>query len=102
MRVVGLFRRPGTKVSTGHQSVNLPSKVTQCCWLAFATSRSLAAVREHRRVAVNFLSEDQQHLSAQFARSGADLSKEPRMHAFEHGPFVIKRTHVQRLYAEPL
>ena len=36
------------------------------------TSRSLAAVREHRRVAVNFLSEDQQHLSAQFARSGTD------------------------------
>ncbi|MGO1435273.1 MAG: flavin reductase family protein [Canibacter sp.] len=36
------------------------------------TSKSLAAVREHQRVAVNFLSRDQQHLSAQFARSGTD------------------------------
>ena len=36
------------------------------------TSRSLAAVRAHRRLAINFLSRDQQHLSAQFARSGTD------------------------------
>lgn len=36
------------------------------------SSRSLSAVREHGRVAVNFLSKHQQHLSAQFARSGTD------------------------------
>lgn len=36
------------------------------------TSRSLAAVREHRQIVVNFLSAEQQHLSAQFARSGTD------------------------------
>lgn len=36
------------------------------------TSRSLTALREHGQVAVNFLSRFQQHLSAQFARSGAD------------------------------
>lgn len=36
------------------------------------TSRSLAAVRAHGQVAVNFLSAEQQHLSAQFARSGTD------------------------------
>lgn len=36
------------------------------------TSRSLAAVRGHGRVVVNFLSREQQHLSAQFARSGTD------------------------------
>ncbi|WP_083451518.1 flavin reductase family protein [Leucobacter celer] len=36
------------------------------------TSQSLAAVREHRQVVVNFLSAAQQHLSAQFARSGTD------------------------------
>ena len=36
------------------------------------TSRSLAAVRAHRSVVVNFLSADQQHLSAQFGRSGTD------------------------------
>lgn len=36
------------------------------------TSRSLSAVQEHRRVVVNFLSAEQQHLSGQFARSGTD------------------------------
>lgn len=36
------------------------------------TSRSLPAVRAHGRVVVNFLSRSQQHLSAQFARSGTD------------------------------
>ncbi|MFT4233133.1 MAG: flavin reductase family protein [Leucobacter sp.] len=36
------------------------------------TSQSLAAVREHGRVVINFLSADQQQLSAQFARSGTD------------------------------
>ena len=36
------------------------------------TSRSLAAVRSHGRVVVNFLSRWQQHLSAQFAKSGTD------------------------------
>lgn len=36
------------------------------------TSRSLAAVRSHGRIVVNFLSREQQHLSAQFARSGTD------------------------------
>lgn len=36
------------------------------------TSKSLAAVREHGRVVVNFLSREQQHLSGQFARSGTD------------------------------
>ncbi|MBL3699348.1 flavin reductase family protein [Leucobacter luti] len=36
------------------------------------TSRSLGAVQAHRRVAVNFLSAQQQHLSGQFARSGTD------------------------------
>lgn len=36
------------------------------------TSRSLTAVRAHGRVVINFLSSQQQHLSAQFARSGTD------------------------------
>lgn len=36
------------------------------------TSQSLAALREHRQLVVNFLSAEQQHLSAQFARSGTD------------------------------
>lgn len=36
------------------------------------TSRSLAAVRDTGRIAINFLSTAQQHLSAQFARSGTD------------------------------
>ena len=36
------------------------------------TSQSLASVREHGRIVVNFLSADQQHLSSQFARSGTD------------------------------
>lgn len=36
------------------------------------TSRSLASVRAHGRVVVNFLSREQQHLSGQFARSGTD------------------------------
>lgn len=36
------------------------------------TSRSLAALRDHGRVVVNFLSRDQQQLSGQFARSGTD------------------------------
>lgn len=36
------------------------------------TSRSLAAVRAHGRLVVNFLSAEQQHLSGQFARSGTD------------------------------
>lgn len=36
------------------------------------TSRSLSSVRAHRRVVVNFLSAEQQHLSGQFARSGTD------------------------------
>lgn len=36
------------------------------------TSQSLAAVRSHRRLSINFLSREQQHLSAQFARSGTD------------------------------
>lgn len=36
------------------------------------TSRSLSAVRAHQQVVVNFLSAGQQHLSAQFARSGTD------------------------------
>lgn len=36
------------------------------------TSKSLAAVREHGQVVVNFLSAEQQHLSGQFARSGTD------------------------------
>ena len=35
-------------------------------------SRSLAALRASGEVAVNFLSDAQEHLSAQFARSGAD------------------------------
>ncbi|UOR01290.1 flavin reductase family protein [Leucobacter allii] len=36
------------------------------------TSQSLAALREHGRIAVNFLSAEQQRLSGQFARSGTD------------------------------
>lgn len=36
------------------------------------TSRSLAAVRASGRIAINFLGAAQQHLSAQFARSGTD------------------------------
>ena len=36
------------------------------------SSRSLAALREHGRIVVNFLSAEQQHLSGQFARSGTD------------------------------
>ena len=36
------------------------------------TSRSLSALRAHRRIVVNFLSAEQQHLSGQFARSGMD------------------------------
>ncbi len=36
------------------------------------TSQSLASVREHGRIVVNFLSAEQQHLSSQFARSGTD------------------------------
>ena len=36
------------------------------------TAKSLAAVREHRNIVVNFLSAEQQHLSGQFARSGTD------------------------------
>ncbi len=36
------------------------------------TSRSLAAVQAHGKVVINFLSAEQRHLSAQFARSGTD------------------------------
>lgn len=36
------------------------------------TSRSLSSVRSYGRVVINFLSSKQQHLSAQFARSGTD------------------------------
>lgn len=36
------------------------------------TSKSLAAVRAHRSVVVNFLGSEQRHLSGQFARSGTD------------------------------
>ena len=36
------------------------------------TSQSLPSVQTHGRVVINFLSADQQHLSAQFARSGSD------------------------------
>lgn len=36
------------------------------------TSKSLAAVREHGSVVINFLGANQRHLSAQFARSGTD------------------------------
>lgn len=36
------------------------------------TSRSLAAVQAHGRVVINLLGAKQQHLSAQFARSGTD------------------------------
>lgn len=36
------------------------------------TSKSLASLREHGEVAINFLSASQRHLSAQFARSGTD------------------------------
>lgn len=39
---------------------------------AAKTSRSLGALRAHRQIVVNFLSAEQQHLSAQFARSGTD------------------------------
>lgn len=36
------------------------------------TSRSLGALQAHGNVVVNFLSSEQQHLSARFARSGGD------------------------------
>lgn len=39
------------------------------------SSRSLTAVRSHGRVVINFLNSKQQHLSAQFARSGTDKWK---------------------------
>lgn len=54
------------------------------------TSRSLAAVRAHGRVVINFLSAKQQHLSAQFARSGTDKWQGVSWHpAAENGVPVI-------------
>lgn len=47
------------------------------------TSKSLAAVREHGRITVNFLSRDQRHLSAQFARSGTDKWADVSWHPAE-------------------
>ncbi|RGE20764.1 flavin reductase family protein [Leucobacter sp. wl10] len=47
------------------------------------TSQSLAAVRDHARVVVNFLSAEQQYLSSQFARSGTDKWRDVSWHPSE-------------------